>query len=237
MKFPLKRLSSILFVLAALAFFSVKAYRRYKIRNIINETLTSEHWNERKNKFLNEPRRTGRVVFLGNSLTELFDLPLLGDTTYINRGITGDFTEGVLKRLDEVVSLKPSQLFIEIGINDLVEHVTVQEICINYEEIITRVRKGSPLTHIYLQSLLPVRMKSSFLTSSEDVNAVIKQQNEALRSLAEKHQVTYIDLHDSFAVGNEINPRLTWDGIHLVDEGYLIWKKLLMPYLTAPAGF
>jgi lysophospholipase L1-like esterase len=231
MKFPLKRLSSILFVLAALVFFSAKAYRRYKIRNIINRTLASEHWNERETAFLKEPRKPGRVVFLGNSLTELFDLSVLGDTTYINRGITGDFTEGVLKRLDEVISLKPAKLFIEIGINDLVEHVPVQEICNNYDEIIDRVRKGSPLTQIYMQSLLPVRMKSSFLTSSEDVNGVIKQQNEELRKVAEKYRVAFIDLHDSFANGNEINPRLTWDGVHLVDEGYEIWKGLLMPYL------
>jgi lysophospholipase L1-like esterase len=168
---------------------------------------------------------------MGNSLTELFDLRILGDSTILNRGITGDFSEGLLKRLDEVISLKPSKLFIEIGINDLVEHVPNKEICRNYRALIERVRRESPETRIYMQSLLPVRMKSSIFTSSEDVNETIKEQNESYKKLATEMNVTYINLYDNFVMNNEINPRLTWDGIHLVDEGYEIWKGLLSPFL------
>ncbi|HEV7230321.1 MAG TPA: GDSL-type esterase/lipase family protein, partial [Bacteroidia bacterium] len=201
------------------------------IRRIIDSTIQSEHWNDRYKEFRAEPRRKGRFVFMGNSLTELFDLRILGDSTILNRGITGDFSEGLLKRLDEVISLKPSKLFIEIGINDLVEHVPNKEICRNYRALIERVRRESPETRIYMQSLLPVRMKSSIFTSSEDVNETIKEQNESYKKLATEMNVTYINLYDNFVMNNEINPRLTWDGIHLVDEGYEIWKGLLSPFL------
>jgi lysophospholipase L1-like esterase len=198
---------------------------------MIDSTIQSEHWSSRLKEFRAEARQQGRTVFMGNSLTELFDLGILGDSTILNRGITGDFSEGLLKRLDEVISLKPSKLFIEIGINDLVEHVPNKEICRNCRLLIERVRKESPETKIFLQSLLPVRMKSSFLTSSEDVNETVKVQNESYKKLAAELSITYINLYDNFVINNEINPRLTWDGIHLVDEGYEIWKGLLSPFL------
>jgi lysophospholipase L1-like esterase len=224
MKFTLKRICSILFILGAIAFISFSAYRKAKMRRTIEGTLASPHWQERFRDFKAQPRNTGRIVFLGNSLTELFDLNLFGDSTLINRGITGDFTEGLLKRLDEVISLKPSRLFIEIGINDLVEKVSVREVCSNYRKIITRVQEGSPQTKIYIQSILPVRMIGSLLTSSDDVNEVIREENEELRTLAEELHVTYVDLYCNFVINQEMNHRLTWDGVHLVDEGYQIWK-------------
>jgi hexosaminidase len=231
MKFTLKRICSLLFVVCVLVFFSFTAYRKAKIRRVIDSTLSSAHWIERVSQFRAEPRIQGRIVFLGNSLTELFDLQILGDTSILNRGITGDFTEGVLKRLDEVISLKPSKLFIEIGINDLVEHVSVKEICRNYSRIIERVQSESPQTKVFMQSLLPVRMKGSMLTSSDDVNDVVREQNKALEQVAAEHHITFVNLYGFFVSGNEITPRLTWDGIHLVDEGYAIWKAQLMPYL------
>jgi lysophospholipase L1-like esterase len=220
MKFSLRKICSIL-----------SAYRRHKTRRVIDSTLTSEHWQERLNEFRRQPRTSGRIIFMGNSLTELFDLTILGDTTILNRGITGDFSEGLLKRLDEVISLKPSKLFLEVGINDLVEHVSVREVTNNYKKIVEQVRLKSPDTQIFIQSLLPVKMTSSFFTSSEDVNEVVKEQNKELKALASQLHVSFVNLYDNFVLSGEINPRLTWDGVHLVDEGYAIWKGLLAPCL------
>jgi lysophospholipase L1-like esterase len=231
MKFSLKKISSILFILVAIGFFSFSAYRRAKTRKIIRETLASEHWQGRMKEFKAEPRTTGHIVFMGNSLTEMFDLSALDDSTIINRGITGDFSEGTLQRIDEVISLHPSKLFLEVGINDLVEHVSVKEICRNYKGIVEQVRSKSPETKIYFQSVLPVRMISSFLTSSADVNETVREMNAALQQVADEQHVTFINLYDHYVLDGEINPRLTWDGVHLADEGYLIWKGLLQPYL------
>jgi lysophospholipase L1-like esterase len=231
MKFSLRKICLLLFIIAAVGFFSFSCYRRMKTRRIIEGTLASEHWRGRMKEFLAQKRSAGKTVFLGNSLTELFDLSILGDSTLINRGITGDFSEGLLKRIDEVITLHPGKLFIEVGINDLVEHVSVKEVCKNYRKIVERVRMESPGTEIYFQSILPVRMESTFLTSSADVNDVVKEENEALKKLAEETRVVYINLYDNFVVNGEMNQRLTWDGVHLVDEGYAIWKALLSPYL------
>jgi hypothetical protein len=56
------------------------------------------HGQNRMAIFTSEPIVTGRIVFLGNSITEMGDWKkLTGDSTVINRGIGGDITFGILK--------------------------------------------------------------------------------------------------------------------------------------------
>ncbi|MBK8292906.1 MAG: sialate O-acetylesterase [Flammeovirgaceae bacterium] len=79
-----------------------------------------EHYWVRVEKFKKETNISGKVVFLGNSITEGGNWKkLLKDSTIINRGISGDNTFGVIARIDEIVKLKPASLFILIGTNDL----------------------------------------------------------------------------------------------------------------------
>lgn len=79
-----------------------------------------EHYWVRMEKFKKEPVVPGKIIFLGNSITEGGKWrQLLKDSTVINRGIAGDNTFGVLARLDELVKLKPASLFVLIGTNDL----------------------------------------------------------------------------------------------------------------------
>jgi len=60
------------------------------------------------------------IVFLGNSITQDDNWDsLFNNHAFYNRGISGDVTDGVLQRLGEIVYVKPTAVFIEIGINDL----------------------------------------------------------------------------------------------------------------------
>jgi len=98
----------------------------------------------------------GRVVFLGNSITEYGDWKkLLNDTTVINRGIAADNTFGVLERLEDVIALQPKRLFIEIGINDIAQNIPTEIIVRNILSIVERVTMRSPVTKIYVLSILP----------------------------------------------------------------------------------
>jgi lysophospholipase L1-like esterase len=214
-------------VLLAAAF---KIYRRMKTRNEIEETLTSDHWMTRFDDFLSEPRTKEGIIFLGNSLTEKFNLSVFNDSTIINRGISSDFTEGLLKRIDEVNSLQPSKLFIEIGINDIFAKVPPDEIIENYEKIIESIKKKSPQTKIYIQSNLPV-LREGNLTSCAELNKIITDQNEQLKKLASKYGLTYINLYDHFVKDGALDPQLSFDGVHITKSGYDIWKEILLPYL------
>lgn len=82
---------------------------------------TKNHYPERITHFQHEPLTIGDIVFLGNSITEGGGDwgAKLGIPQVKNRGIAGDVTDGVLKRLDEITFFKPRAVFLLIGINDL----------------------------------------------------------------------------------------------------------------------
>jgi lysophospholipase L1-like esterase len=70
---------------------------------------------------LNAVAKPGSIVFLGDSITDFFRVNEFFPGVYvINRGISGDTTDGVLNRLAEsVYELSPSKIFLMIGTNDL----------------------------------------------------------------------------------------------------------------------
>lgn len=52
--------------------------------------------------------------------------------------------------------------------------------------------------------------------------------NVALKDIAAKYKVTYIDLHSSMKDDKGmLKSELTYDGLHLKIEGYLVWKDVL----------
>ena len=96
------------------------------------------------------------IVFVGNSITEQCDwAELLGRSDVRNRGIAGDVTAGLLDRLDPILEGRPRQLFLMIGINDLISHGP-EYILSNYQKIVDRIRATSPNTQLKLKSNLQV---------------------------------------------------------------------------------
>ena len=67
-----------------------------------------------------KPIGYNKIVFLGNSITKGGGdwNKRLNVTNIINRGISGDISEGVLERLDEIVHYKPIAVFLLIGFNN-----------------------------------------------------------------------------------------------------------------------
>ena len=175
------------------------------------------------------PVQDSAIIFLGNSITEgvhwgeLFDHPKI-----INRGIGGDVTEGVLQRIDEIVRHRPSKLFIAIGTNDISQGLSTEAIISNYNEIIQNVLSASPNTKIYVQSLLPVGEKVVFGHNNEGVIAV----NDELKKMCTNLNLPYLDLHPHFAnAEGNLKANLTNDNLHLLGNGYLLWKELIEHYV------
>ncbi len=131
--------------------------KKIKQRWIIERTIQSEHWQKRAKEIESAPQGKYKTIFFGNSLTEMWDVNYyFNDSTILNCGITGDFSEGLLKRCGTIINLKPENLFIEIGINDMIEKVSLDEICSNYEQLITYIEKESPKTKIIYRVIYPL---------------------------------------------------------------------------------
>lgn len=188
------------------------------------------YYYQRKSLFEILPDDPDEIIFLGNSITngcewhELFKNPKIK-----NRGINGDYTVGVLNRLDEIVRSQPKKIFLMIGINDLGRDIPVDTVIKNYQKILDTIKIRSPKTEIFIQSVLPDNLEIS--PNRQPIHLIL-ELNRKLKILATKNDLVFIDLYPSFIDKNGyLDSSLTNDGLHLMGKGYLIWKKIIVKYI------
>ncbi len=179
-------------------------------------------------KFKADPITKKDYIFLGNSITAGTDwAKLLSLPQAKNRGISGDITFGVLERLQEVIDRKPAKVFILIGINDISRNIPDEVILSNYKKMVSRIRKGSKKTQIYFYTLLPVNSSFEKFKNHYGKDDHILYLNDEIRKFTAK-KVKVIDLYPAFLdKDNHLRAELTKDGLHLIPEGYQVWKTLL----------
>lgn len=200
-------------------------YMLYKMKNR-GATGNYEH---QKNLFEVLPKDSATIVFLGNSLTAYGEwAELLENPNIRNRGIPGDYSSGVLERLPAIIAMQPKQIFLMIGVNDLLFR-TPPVILDYYARIVAQVKKDCPQTELLLQSVLPVNNE---VRNTRIQNATIQTLNDGIQKLAQEQQLKYIDLFPSFLDKNgNLDPRYTQDGIHINGEAYLIWKGAIEKFI------
>jgi lysophospholipase L1-like esterase len=195
------------------------------------DTVTSmpEVRSSRLAKFEAEPVIPGRVIFLGNSITQGGDwAKLTGDSTVINRGIGADLTFGLRTRLDDVTRRKPSKLFVLIGINDISKDIPDAVIVAEYRALVDSVRAQSPQTKIFVQSILPLNPSVKNFPQHYDKQARVVAVNQLLRRMSRATHATYIDLWPIVVDRqNHLDASLTDDGLHLNQLGYERWVAFL----------
>ncbi|MBU0489761.1 MAG: hypothetical protein KKA07_01615 [Bacteroidetes bacterium] len=182
-----------------------------------------EHWHDRYSFFQTLGSSQDCIVFLGDSLTEWFDYSMLPDPRILNYGISGDTTEGVVLRAEQIIPLKPAGLFLMIGINDLLKGFDIAEIKENYRQIVQIFATHLPLANFSVYSILP--------TSDMEINAKVAEMNAFISQLAAEMGIEYLDLHSRFIQRRAILPELTNDGVHLTRAGYEIWTNFVKDYL------
>ena len=165
------------------------------------------------------------IVMIGDSITDAADWDeLFPNISIVNRGISGDTTEGVLHRMASIYSTNAKKAFIMIGINDLSENIPISRILYNYEQIVVQLKQHGVTPHI--QSILLVGNKNAYL------NKNIVKLNSKLKELSKKEHVVFIDLNKVFANNGMLKPTYSSrDGIHLNGEGYFAWKNSIKNFI------
>lgn len=188
----------------------------------------SPYYLDRTSLFEVLPRSQNEILFLGDSLTnrgewsELFENPNIK-----NRGINGDNTYALIKRLDQITASRPKAIFIMVGINDLITKEELEKITYKYRLILRTIKQLIPSTQVFVQSVLPVNNRTKFIV---DNNAVIAL-NDKLKTLVNEFKYEYIDLYSVFAIDNQLPEQYTNDGLHLNGNGYLLWKQAISKYI------
>ncbi|MBZ5534650.1 MAG: SGNH/GDSL hydrolase family protein [Acidobacteriia bacterium] len=172
------------------------------------------------------PRQPGRVVFLGDSITDFWDLvKSFPEKPYINRGISGQTTAQILVRMyPDVIKLQPDVVIILAGTNDIAGNtgsVTLAMIQDNFRAITELAEKHG--IKVVLCTLTPV---SDYTANPQTVRHPaddIRKLNEWIRRYARQEGAGLADFYS--AVVDEqgfLRKGLSNDGLHPNESGYAL---------------
>ncbi len=163
-----------------------------------------------------------QTVIAGDSITEIFNMELFDE--YIkesglrvyNRGISGDTSDRFSERFDDnVLALKPCNLVLLIGTNDLTIKADVDFVFDNIKQMILKTKSKLPNTKILLQSVYPVDYHN------KQKNAKIVALNAMLKDFAIRENITYLDIYPLLLDDKGgFNPKYTYDGLHPNAQGF-----------------
>lgn len=215
--------------------------------------IYTDHYYKRKAVFdLERPIGENDIVFLGNSLTEggkwetYFPevqkaLEKKGGAIR-NRGIVGDTFGGIDARLDQILPGHPKTIFFLTGANDVSHNLTADSIANGIINVVRRIKKESPKTKIYLQSLLPINESFKRYRLLTGKTAMFSEINAKLEKMAKEEKVTFINLYPLMLTNGPkdlalpaseqvLRPEITRDGLHITQEGYKIWADAIRKYV------
>ena len=193
-------------------------------QSTVDSNYVFSGYTEKVNFFNKMPIRKGAIIFIGDSMTDAGrwediapELPIL------NRGISGDISFGVFARLDEIVKHQPQKVFLMIGVNDLKRNVPLSYIVNNYTRIVSKIKRDSPNTKLYLNSILPVNSTKLIEPFRSVNNTDVAQLNSALKKISTSNKnVKFIDLHNIVAdKDGQLRADITSDGIHMEVSAYI----------------
>jgi len=167
-----------------------------------------EHTTDKVAQFEKDPIVTSHIIFLGNSITEMGNWKkVLNDTTVINRGIGGDITYGILRRLKEV---------------------TDAVIADNMLKIVNRVHAACPQTKIYVQSVLPLNPTMPNFPQHYDKEEHVLALNKLYKANAAAGNYTFINIFPLFLDKDQhLDAQYSYEGLHLKPPAYDIWAAYL----------
>lgn len=198
----------------------------------IKERIQKDY--ERKVKtFLSLPIE-GQNVMIGDSMIAYMNVHTFGFHDWINQGIAGDTTDGVLNRLHAVTRLHPQRIIISIGSNDLVlTNHSHQKIMENLQAIVSTLSKHSEVYLCMITPINPYMKHANHAYIAGRTNASITMLNQRMSELF--HDII-VNVNDGLMdEQGYLNEKLSKDGIHLNQEGYYIFVESLRKRLSIKA--
>src|SRR4051812_2861645 len=171
-----------------------------------------------------------RVVFMGNSITELWAPrfnSLFPGKPYIGRGISGQTTPQMLVRFrQDVIALNPKVVVILGGTNDIAGNTgpsTLEMIEDNLASM-TELAKANGI-NVVLVSVLPA-FDYPWKRGLEPAPKIVAL-NAWIKQCAAKIGAVYLDLHTPMADERQgMNANLSGDGVHPNAAGYALMSPL-----------
>lgn len=176
-------------------------------------------------------KNEGRVVFMGNSITEGWKQArpaFFEENPYVNRGISGQTTPQMLVRFRaDVIDLKPEAVVILAGTNDIAGNTgpsSLGMILDNLKGMAELAEKNG--IKVILCSVMPVYDYpwSPGLSPNKKIPAL----NRMIELYAKENGYEYLDYFAEMEDGKAgMKEELTYDGVHLTEDGYAFIEPMV----------
>jgi acyl-CoA thioesterase I len=136
----------------------------------------------------------------------------------VNAGVSGDTTAGGVRRVSWALNSKPTIVILELGANDGLRGLSLNETKANLERIIQQFQQAS-VTVVLAGMKLPPNYGQDYTAGFEAL----------YQALAKQYRLTLIPFFlDGVAVSSTLNQA---DGIHPTGEGYRLIVEKVFPTL------
>ncbi|QDT95793.1 SGNH/GDSL hydrolase family protein [Gimesia aquarii] len=169
------------------------------------------------------------VLFVGSSSIRLWDLEkYFPSQKAINRGFGGSEIVDSTHFADRIIlNHEPRLIFLYAGDNDLSRDRTAEEVAGDFQKFTEVIHKRLPKTRIVFIAIKPS------LRRWELADTIMKANQLICQRCANHNFLDYADVWNPM-LGADCKPRpelFKSDGLHLNHEGYLVWTKVVKPYL------
>ena len=198
------------------------------------------YWVEHLKQLYDAPTKDTDVVFLGDSITEMFPVDkLFTEFSVANRGIQGDLSLGINITMEyRVCNLNPKVLYLMIGTNDIAYWGYNNDITISYiNDGLSYVRQINKGCKIVLCSIPPCYYnENNPFVHDQRVHRPkekVIELNKRIKEYADAHDdITFFDAHALLKDENDSLPLdYTVDGLHLSFKAYEKIAEKLKPIL------
>ncbi|HEV3421766.1 MAG TPA: SGNH/GDSL hydrolase family protein [Candidatus Acidoferrum sp.] len=170
-----------------------------------------------------------RVVFLGDSITEAWDLSVFfKGKPFVNRGISGQTTPQILLRFrQDVIALKPDIVVILAGTNDIAENTGPTSLGMIEDNLksMAELARGNGV-HPILASVLPAAVYP-WRPEIRPIEKILGL-NQWMKEYAAREGIGFLDYYSSMVNDRYgLKPEFSGDGVHPNEAGYTIMASIV----------
>jgi lysophospholipase L1-like esterase len=204
----------------------------------LNDWPQLARYRDANTRILAPAKNEGRVVFMGDSITDSWQNPRFGGffpgKPYVDRGISAQTTPQMLVRFrPDVIALQPKVVVILAGTNDLAGNTgpaTLEAIEANLASMAELAKMNS--IKVVFASVLPVsdyeqRDGKPIIQTVRRPPEKIKALNEWMKIYTNSNKLTYLDYYSAMVDDKGfLREDLSEDGLHPNAKGYAIMAPL-----------
>ncbi|UOE82743.1 GDSL-type esterase/lipase family protein [Vibrio splendidus] len=162
------------------------------------------------------------LVMFGDSITEWAPwADIFRDVSMVNRGLAGDTTTGMLRRIDTTLNVKPKLVCFMAGVNDLAQGYDVEYIYQNYIDMLKVWQEND--IRILVQSTLYVGSKL------QGLNPSVELLNSKISEYCSQQGIAFLDVNSVLSPNQLLSNEYSCDDLHLNAKAYQVWAEVIQP--------